>query len=114
MGLGDIKISKTGNKEKLLRVMVLNGLVLPGSGHIYLRRKLIGYSMAVVFTVSASTLIGTFFYMMFSYFKSISDFQHADLFLSELWLDRAFLYSFLVSLFVWLFGIIDGYRIASK
>ena len=90
---------------------MLNGLLLPGSGHLYLKRYVPGSIILVMFTVTSVMAIYTLAVGAFLYFNTIEDFLHIGEFFVMLVDDPVFLNPFAVSILFWLFSIIDGWRI---
>jgi len=100
--------------DKVLRVMILNGLVMPGAGHIYLKQKTIGSAIGVIFSISAITAIAKFALFAFSFFVTLLDFIKIDIFVFKLWADPLFKYSMILAIAIWIGALIDGYRLAVK
>ena len=100
--------------EARLRVLILNGLVMPGSGHIYLRHYITGSAIAAVFTVSAVFFLANFFMGAFSFFNTGEDFLKADQFFHSLWGNVMFRYSLYTAFLFWIGALVDGYRLTRE
>jgi hypothetical protein len=93
------------------RVLLLNGLILPGSGHIYTKRYASGAIILVLFLVTSVMAIYRFAIGAFLFFNSVEDFGRIGEFYVMLFGDPAFLKPFAISISVWLASLIDGWRI---
>jgi hypothetical protein len=89
----------------------MNGLILPGSGHLYIKRYKSGIFILLIFLVASVMAIYRLVTGALLFFDSAEDFRYAGEFFSMLIGDLVFLPPFAVSLLLWLTSIIDGWRI---
>ena len=99
------------SRELRFRVLLLNGLFLPGSGHIYIKRYASGSLILVLFVPASVMAIYRFAAGAFLFFTTLEDFGRIAEFFMALFDDPVFLKPFTVSILVWLTSIFDGWRI---
>jgi len=99
------------SRELRYRVLMLNGLLLPGSGHLYIKRYVPGSIILVMFTVTSVMAIYRLVVGAVLHFNTIEDFFHVGEFFVMLIDDPVFIKPFAVSILFWLVSMIDGWRI---
>ena len=104
------------SRERLL-VIFINALVLPGLGHIYVKRFLPGIAIAVPFTSLAIFVIVKFALAVY-HFMAASGWE-AGLggtltLVVSLWEDAPFRYSLVAAALLWAIAVVDSFRITSK
>lgn len=99
------------SRERRFRVLLMNGLFLPGSGHLYIKRYKSGIFILVIFLVASVMAIYRLVTGAFLFFDSVESLGYAGEFFSMLFGDLVFLPPFAVSILLWLTSIIDGWRV---
>lgn len=99
-------------KDKRLRVLLLNAVILPGAGHLYLKRYLSGAAISVSFVAFALYVIVEFVLVFISFFSDgFKGLMQVGTFYVTLWEEASFRYSLYLTVVIWVGAIADSFRI---
>lgn len=116
MATGGCRNELTDSRERVT-VLLINALLLPGLGHIYIRRFVSGISIAVAFTSVTLIIIVKFAFAL--YLFVIAKGWQAGLggtltFFVSLWEDTLVRQSILFAAGLWVVSVADSFRITRK